>query len=191
MFCCRIRDDTRSAGFGGSRHWRCVEGLFCCAEEGRERCGRFVPFSFGASLRSFQRQRVSPAPPRHRASEVPTCPNKAVGAAARRFGSAFALYNGSTTTKPAPRGLCEKSPNLAAELPLPLGAARRRWRLVVPCSSQRWLCRVPPVGVGVVRCVSPTAASGTFHPAPPSACALLASPLCRACPLRLSGRSRS
>ena len=25
-------------------------------------------------------------------------------------------------------------------------------------SSQRWLCRVPPVGVGVVRCVSPTAA---------------------------------
>ena len=58
-------------------------------------------------------------------------------------------------------------------------------------SSQRWLCRVPPVGVGVVRCVSPTAASGTFHPAPPSACALLASPLCRACPLRLSGRSRS
>ena len=78
--------------------------------------------------RYFQRQRVSPAPPRHSASEVPTCPNKAVGAAARRFGSAFALYNGSTTTKPAPRGLCEKSPNLAAELPLPLGAARRRWR---------------------------------------------------------------
>ena len=31
--------------------------------------------------------------------------------------------NGSTTTTPAPRGLCEKSPNLAAELPLPLGAA--------------------------------------------------------------------
>ena len=25
-------------------------------------------------------------------------------------------------------------------------------------SSQRWLCRVPPIGVGVVRCVSPTAA---------------------------------
>ena len=33
-------------------------------------------------------------------------------------------------------------------------------------SSQRWLCRVPPVGVGVVRCVSPTAASGTSTPAP-------------------------
>ena len=33
------------------RHWWCVEGLFSCAEEGRERCGRFVPFSFGASLR--------------------------------------------------------------------------------------------------------------------------------------------
>ena len=28
-------------------------------------------------------------------------------------------------------------------------------------------------------------------PTPPSACALIASPLCRACPLRLSGRSRS
>ena len=37
----------------------------------------------------------------------------------------------------------------------------------------------------------PTAASVAFLPAPPSACALLASPLCRACPLRLSGRSRS
>ena len=59
----------------------------------------------------------------------------------------------------------------------------------------RWLnCRCSWArrgGVGVVRCVSPTAASGTFHPAPPSACAVLASPLCRACPLRLSGRSRS
>ena len=32
-------------------------------------------------------------------------------------------------------------------MPLPLGAARRRWRLVVPCSSQRWLCRVPLGGV--------------------------------------------
>ena len=67
-----------------------------------------------------------------RASEVPTCPNKAVGAAARRFGSAFALYNGSTTTKPAPRGLCEKSPNLAAELPLPLGAAA----LALKCAAR-------------------------------------------------------
>ena len=42
---------------------------------------------------------------------------------ARRFGSAFAFPNGFTTTTLAPRGLCEKSPNLAAELPLPLGAA--------------------------------------------------------------------
>ena len=41
-----------------------------------------------------------------------------------------------------------------AELPFPLGAARRRWRVVVPCSSQRWLCRVPLGGVGVVPCSS-------------------------------------
>ena len=43
-------------------------------------------------------------------------------------------------------------------------ARRRRGVEVRGASSQRWLCRVPLGGVGVVRCVSPTAASGTSHP---------------------------
>ena len=40
------------------------------------------------------------------------------GAARRRLGLAFAIYNGSTIPLSAPRGLCENHPNLRAELPL-------------------------------------------------------------------------
>ena len=76
------------------------------------------------------------------------------GAARRRLGSAFAFYNGSILPLSAPKSECDARPNLGAECPLLLGAARRRWRLVVPCSSQRWLCRVPLGGVGVVPCSS-------------------------------------
>ena len=44
------------------------------------------PDAYGAGeSRVFQRQRVSPAPPRKSARRFPTCPDKAVGAAARRF----------------------------------------------------------------------------------------------------------
>ena len=49
-------------------------------------------------------------------------------------------------------------------MPLPLGAARRRWRLFVPCSSQRWLCRVPFGGVGVVPCSSKRRLRGLSTP---------------------------
>ena len=79
--CCRIRDDTRSAGLGGSRHWWWVEGLFGSAEVRAKKSGDARPFLFGGFAsrttlaafakrkrpsvgRYFQRQRVSPAPPR-------------------------------------------------------------------------------------------------------------------------------
>ena len=44
--CCRIRDDTRSAGLGGSRHWWWVEGLFCSAEVRAKKSGDARPFLF-------------------------------------------------------------------------------------------------------------------------------------------------
>ena len=95
-----------------------------------------VPFSSGAGLRASQREKVvAPRPMGLRARIIPVfVPTWSLPHRARRFGSAFAFPNGFTTTKPAPRGLCEKSPNLAAELPLPLGAAALA--LGVP-SSQR------------------------------------------------------
>ena len=87
------------------------------------------------------------------------------GAARRRFGFAFALNNGSILPLSAPKSECDARPNLGAELPLPLGAARRRWRLVVPCSSQRWLCRVP-IG-GVVSCFAFPQRARLGLPTPP------------------------
>ena len=80
-------------------------------------------FLFGVATRAFQRQRVSPraaAPSCERSPHVSQQSRWRGGAA---FGSAFAFPNGSTTTTPAPRGLCDNRPNQAAELPLPLGAA--------------------------------------------------------------------
>ena len=91
------------------------------------------------------------------------------GAARRRLGLAFAIYNGSTIPLSAPRGLCENHPNLGAELPLPLGAARLGGVEVRGAASQRWLCRVPLRGVGSCVRVPPTIALGTPNPAPPSA----------------------
>ena len=50
------------------------------------------------------------------------------GAARRRLGSAFAFPNGSILPLSAPKSECDARPNSVAELPLLLGAARRRWR---------------------------------------------------------------
>ena len=121
--------------------------------------------------RYFQRQRVSPAPPRHCARIVPVfVPTKPLARRRGVLGLLSRPNNGSTTTAPTPRGLCEKSPNLAAELPL-LG----HWR----APSGRPRCgRLPSLslgsprrgGVGVVRSVPPTAASGTSTPAPDCSC---------------------
>ena len=69
--------------------------------------------------------------PRRRAivrAKSPLVPTKPLARRRGVLGLLSRPNNGSTTTTPASRGLCEKSPNLAAELPLPLGAARRRWR---------------------------------------------------------------
>ena len=73
-----------------------------------------------------------------------------------------------------------------ASPPRPMGVAAR----VIP--DVPLLVRPPSGAAALVRALLvPTAALGTSNPAPPSACALIASSLCRACPLRLSGRSRS
>ena len=90
-----------------------------------------VPFSSGSAFaRSNDREKdTSPRAPRTKgrcARIVPvSVPPRSLTLRARgaAFGVAFAFYNGSTTTKPAPRGLCDTRPNLGAELPLPLGAA--------------------------------------------------------------------
>ena len=146
--------------------------LSCCRRSGRGLRGERVvsffslarceawrlvrPFLFGGGAsRSTTREGCSPAPPRHIARIVPVfVPTKPLARRRGVLGLLSRLYNGSTTTTPAPKSECDARPNLGAELPLLLGAARRRWRLVVPCSSQRWLCRVPLGGVGVVPCSS-------------------------------------
>ena len=73
-----------------------------------------VPFSSGAGLRASQREKVvAPRPMGLRARIIPVfVPAWSLPHRARRFGSAFAFPNGFTTTKPAPRGLCEKKSHL-------------------------------------------------------------------------------
>ena len=63
------------------------------------------------------------------------------GAARRCLGSAFALQQRLYFPLSAPRGLCEKSPNLGAEMPLPLGAAALALGVAFP---QRRLRGLPP-----------------------------------------------
>ena len=67
------------------------------------------------------------------------------------------------------------------------GAAGRRW--FVPCVPQRWLCRAPLGGVGVVRCVSPTTAPWTSHPRARLVRALLVPKVALACPIGRGSRS--
>ena len=65
----------------------------------------------------------------------------------------------------------EKVPTWWLNCALPLGAAAAR-RLVVPCSSQRWLCRVPFGGVG--SCFAfPNDCPCAFHPPRPIGSSLL------------------
>ena len=136
--------------------------------------GWLVPFSSGAGVRAFQRQRKRHQP-RRAAPDGASCekhprirPYLVVapsGAVRRRSGSAFALYNGSTSRSPR-RGACARRvPTCGLNCRLPLGAARRRWRLVVPCSSQRWLCR-GPLG-GVVLCFAFPQRARLGLPTPP------------------------
>ena len=80
-------------------------------------------FLFGVATRAFQRQRVSPRAAAPKCERSPHLSQQSRWRGGAAFGSAFAFPNGSTTTTPAPRGLCEKCPNSVAELPLPLGAA--------------------------------------------------------------------
>ena len=134
---------------------------------GARRGGWLVPISSGAglgllrplrgSLRSgnptptaranlaFPNDRgLAPAPPRHCARIVPVfVPTKPLARRRGVLGSRSRFPNGFTTTKPAPRGLCEISPNLVAELPL-LG----HWR----APSGRPRCgRLPSLSLGSPR----------------------------------------
>ena len=99
------------------------------AEEGRERCGRFVPFSSGGYLRSFQRQRVSPAPDGASCENHPRIRPYLVVAPS---GAAF--------------WACYRAPTTALQPPLPRrGACARKvptWRLNCRCPSarRRWRC---------------------------------------------------
>ena len=120
------------------------------------------------------------------------------------WGCVIALQTPLQFRSPAPRGLCEKSPNSVAELCV----APRRGGVGVEvrgASSQRWLCRIPLVGVGVVPCSFqrrlrglPTPAPDWFVLARPKvalACAIgRGSPFkvvssCRRCVLRASQRT--
>ena len=109
--------------------------------------GWLVPFSSGAGVRAFQRQRkrhqprglrLSPFGRLFAAPDGASCekhprirPYLVVapsGAVRRRSGAAFALYNGSTSRSPR-RGACARRvPTCGLNCRLPLGAARRRWR---------------------------------------------------------------
>ena len=101
----------------------------------------------GRGFALHNERRFSPAPPRHRAREVPTCPNKAVGAAARRLGR---LSRFPTALKPPPprRGACAiivPIKRLNCRCP----SARRRWR---------WAVRLRngfSVGTGATRAAMP------------------------------------
>ena len=114
------------------------------------RGGWVVPFSSGSGVRVPQRQRKRHQP-RRAAPFGASCdesprirPYKVVapkGAARRRLGSAFALQQRLYFPLSAPRGLCEKSPNLGAEMPLPLGAAALALGVAFP---QRRLRGLPP-----------------------------------------------
>ena len=96
-----------------------------------------VPFSSGAGLRAFQRQRVSPAPPRHLARIVPVfVPTWSLPQKARRggvLGLRNRLANASPIPLSAPRGLCEKSPNSVAELCV---APRRGGGAALKCAAR-------------------------------------------------------
>ena len=96
--------------------------------------GWLVPFSSGAGVRAFQRQRKRHQP-RRAAPDGASCekhprirPYLVVapsGAVRRRSGAAFALYNGSTSRSPR-RGACARRvPTCGLNCRLPLGAARR------------------------------------------------------------------
>ena len=129
------------------------------------------------------------------------------GAGRGVLGRRSRFNNGSTIPLSAPKSECDARPSLVAELPLLLGAARRRWRLVVPCSSQRWLCRVPLGGVGVVPCSSqrrvlglplsgvgscfafPNESPWASHPRARLGCALLLPKVALACAIGRGSRS--
>ena len=92
------------------------EAVAECVSKPREGVGLrgewVVPFSSGAGLRAFQRQRVSPAPPRHLARIVPVfVPSKPLARRRGVLGLLSRLYNGSTTTTRA-EGLVRYSSQL-------------------------------------------------------------------------------
>ena len=126
------------------------------------------------ALQTTEKEEISPrraAPDGSSCEKHPRIRPKLVvdpsGAARRRLGLAFAIQKRlCNSASPAPRGECESGPQSRLNCALPLGAARRRWRLVVPCSSQRWLCRVPLGGVGVVPCSFQRRLRGLPTPAP-------------------------
>ena len=93
-------------GYGGQ--WSSISLLL----RGAMRGGWFVPFLSGAGVRAFQRQRVSPAPPRHIARIVPVfVPSKPLARRRGVLGLLSRLYNGSTTTTRA-EGLVRYSSQL-------------------------------------------------------------------------------
>ena len=155
------------------RHWWCVEGLFSCAARlGRvaRRVGCPILFGGGASRLPTTEREIQPPPRRARwgfvreaspcSSQLGRCP---IGRGAAAFGARQSPFQTPLKFRsPAPRGKCESSPQSRLNCALPLGAAAAR-RLVVPCSSQRWLCRVPFGGVG--SCFAfPNDCPCAFHP---------------------------
>ena len=111
------------------------------------RGGWVVRFFSGLPLALSNDRGLAPAPPRQSAREVPTCPNKAVGAAARRLGR---LSRFPTALQPPPprRGACAiivPIKRLNCRCP----SARRRWR---------WAVRLRngfSVGTGATRAAMP------------------------------------
>lgn len=132
--------------------WNAVEeAVEVCVSNRRSgrglRGGWVVRFFSGLPLALSNDRGLAPAPPRHRAREVPTCPNKAVGAAARRLGR---LSRFPTALQPPPprRGACAiivPIKRLNCRCP----SARRRWR---------WAVRLRngfSVGTGATRAAMP------------------------------------
>ena len=120
MFCCRIRDDTRSAGLGGSRHWRCVEGLFCCAARG-SRVARRVgcPILFGG------------------------------GASRTTLATSLREATFGRSILPTREG-CSPAPDGAPPIAAPAGRPKGRWILVRESSPYSSLLGRCPIGRGVL-----------------------------------------
>ena len=134
-------------------------------------------------------RKLAPAPEGASCEKCPRIrPCLVVAPSGAAFGSAFALQQRLYFPLSAPRGLCENSPNLGAELPLPLGAARLVGVGSCFAFPQRRLRGLPLCGVGSCFAFPQRARLGLPTPPRRARCNECA-PLCLDLPLRSSGRS--